>query len=229
MWNRLKKYQVIVIGSGSGGSIVLAALHQGLKVAYVDRGPLGGTCLNVGCIPSKMLIAAADRVVEIQESRKLGIEVEVHSVDFEAIMERMRRSVGSTREHIRESIGHNEALDFYEGVGHFVEPYILDVGRGRIQGEQIYIASGARPKRPAMNGLDDFEYLTNESVLQLESRPESLIIVGGGYIGCEYAHFLSAMGTRVIVLSRSQRLLPEEEPEISELLGRSMSRRMEIC
>jgi dihydrolipoamide dehydrogenase len=228
MPEKTKKYDVVVIGSGSGGSIVQAALHQGFRVAYVDRGPLGGTCLNVGCIPSKMLIASADRVVEIQESGKLGIAAEIQGVDFETIMERMRRSVGRTREQIREGIRHTGALDFYEEVGYFVEPHVLEIAEERIRGQKIFIASGARPGIPDLDGLDDVEYLTNESVLQLEHPPESLIIIGGGYIGCEYAHFFSAMGTRVTVLSRSQRLLPGEEPEISELLADSLSRRMEI-
>ena len=97
----MKKYDVIVIGSGSGGIILDSAYREGLKVAYIDRGPLGGTCLNVGCIPSKMLIYPADRVVEIQEAHRLGIEAEIKSIDFKAIMTRMRRPIDESLAHMQ--------------------------------------------------------------------------------------------------------------------------------
>ncbi len=90
----MKEYDVVVIGSGAGAIVVEQALSHGLKVALVDKGPLGGTCLNVGCIPSKMLVFPADRVVEIQEAGKLGLRAEIKGIDFPAIMERMKRTVG---------------------------------------------------------------------------------------------------------------------------------------
>ena len=104
----MKKYDVIVIGSGCGTNIVDEALAHGLNVALVDKGPLGGTCANLGCIPSKMLIFAADRIAEIQEAKKLGIEAEVNSVDFNFIMERMRRFIRENQEHMRHGISHSE-------------------------------------------------------------------------------------------------------------------------
>ena len=228
MKDRVEEYDVIVIGSGSGASIVEAYLYQGAKVAQVDRGPLGGTCLNVGCIPSKMLIFAADRVMEVQQSSKLGVQAEVKSIDFGAIMERMRSTVDSTRSHIKEAIGQTKALDFYEEEGRFVDDYTLHVGGKKIRGQKIFIASGARPFIPPIKGIDEVEYLTNESVFQLRQRPESLIIVGGGYIGAEFAHFFAAMGSRVTLVGRNPRLVPDEEPEISELLKQKMAQRMDI-
>lgn len=219
---------MIVIGSGSGASIVEAYLYQDVKVAQVDRGPLGGTCLNVGCIPSKMLIFVADRVMEVQEARKLGIDAEVRSVDFGAIMERMHSTVGSTRSHIKEAIGQTKALDFYEGEGHFVSDYTLQVGNKKIRGKKIFVGSGARPFIPPIKGINGVEYLTNESVFQLRQRPESLLIVGGGYIGAEFAHFFAAMGTKVTLVGRNPRLVPDEEPEISELLKQKMAQRMDV-
>ena len=228
MGKRIEQYDVIVIGSGSGASIVEAYLYQGAKVAQVDRGPLGGTCLNVGCIPSKMLIFVADRAMEIQESKKLGIDAQVKSIDFRAIMQRMRSTVDETRSHIREAIQQTEALDFYEEEGRFVSDYTLQVGTKRIRGQKIFIACGARPFIPPIKGIDEVEYLTNESVFQLRQRPESLLIVGGGYIGAEFAHFFAAMGSRVILVGRNTRLVPDEEPEISELLKEKMARRMDV-
>jgi dihydrolipoamide dehydrogenase len=126
----MKEYEVVVIGSGAGMIIVEGALSQGLKVALVDKGPLGGTCLNVGCIPSKMLIYPADRIAEIEEAKKLGIEAEITNVDFKSIMERMRRTVKEGREDMRRGIKVTRDLDFYEGEGHFTEEYTMEV-KGR--------------------------------------------------------------------------------------------------
>lgn len=224
----MKEYEVIVIGSGSGAIIVEQALGHGLKTALVDKGPLGGTCLNVGCIPSKMLIFPADRIVEIQEAAKLGIQAEIKKIDFKRIMERMRTTIGESQSHIREGIKRTSELDFYEGTGHFIEDYTMEVGGEKIKGRKIFIVSGARPLIPPIKGIEDIDYLTNETLLELENLPESMIIVGGGYIATEYAHFFSAMGTRVVLLQRGERLVKEEEPEISDLLKREMEKRMEI-
>jgi mycothione reductase len=228
MSNQIKEYEVIVIGSGSGASLVEAFLYQGTTVAQVDKGPLGGTCLNVGCIPSKMLIFPADRVVEIEGARKLGIDVDIKSIDFEQIMTRMRNSIGETQRMIREGIRQTENLDFYEGQGRFVSEDTLQVGQETIRGEKIFIASGARPLIPSLEGIQEVEYLTNESVLQLRQKPESMVIIGGGYIGVEYGHFFAAMGTEVTIVARTPRLVHKEEPEVSELLRAKMAQRMNV-
>lgn len=224
----MKEYDVIVIGSGSGMSIVSGVLNHGLKVALVDKGPLGGTCLNVGCIPSKMLIYPADRIVEIQEAKKLGITAEIKDIDFKSIMERMKGVVDEGVSHMREGLKHVPNLDYYETEGHFVEDYTLEVNGEKIKGDKIFIVSGARPLIPPIKGIEEVDYLTNETVLELKERPESMIIIGGGYIACEFGHFFAAMGTKVTILQRNVRLVKNEEPEISELLKKEMSKRMEI-
>jgi mycothione reductase len=224
----MKEYDVIVIGSGAGALVVQDALAHDFSVALVDKGPVGGTCLNLGCIPSKMLIYPADRIAEIGEAGKLGVTAEIKAIDFSAIMDRMRTTVGRGQSHMREGIRYSEGLDFYEGEAHFMKDYVLEVKGSRIKGKWIFIVSGARPSIPAVRGLDSVGYLTNESVLQMKARPESIIIVGGGYIAAEYAHFFSAMGVKVTLLQRNERLVPEEEPEISRLLKKIMSRRMTV-
>lgn len=231
----VRSYDVIVVGSGSGGAIVDAALFEGLTVAWLDRGPLGGTCLNVGCIPSKILIFPADRVMEIREGAKLGVQTEITAIEFADIMTRMRRIVNHDRSHIRRGLDASPNLDFYEVEGHFVEDGELErprctlaVGDEIISGRNVFLVSGARPHIPGIEGLADVPYLTNESVLDLQERPQSLVIIGGGYISAEYAHFFSAMGTEVTVLQRNERLVPDEEPEISELLKARMAERMDV-
>jgi dihydrolipoamide dehydrogenase len=224
----MKDYDVIVIGSGSGSLIVDGALSEGLKVALVDKGPYGGTCLNLGCIPSKMLIYPADRIAEIQEAGKLGIDAEIRSIDFGSIMERMRKSRRETQTQIRKGVEQLEGLDFYEGEGHFVADYTLEANGERIKGKKVFIASGSRTLIPPIKGVDSIDYLTNETVLELKERPGSIIIVGGGYIAVEYAHFFAAMGTGVTILEMLGGLAQSEEREISALLERQMAKRMRI-
>ena len=224
----MKEYDVIVIGSGCGMNIVEEALDHGMSVALADKGPLGGTCANLGCIPSKMLIFAADRIAEIQESVKLGIKSELKSIDFAFITERMRKFIRENQEHMRHGLSHAENLDFYEGEGHFVADYTIEVNGEGLKGDKIIIASGSRPLIPPIRDLDSVNFLTNETVLQLKERPDSLIIIGGGYIAVEYGHFFAAMGTRVTILEMADRLVLAEEPEISEVLMKELSQRMDI-
>ncbi|MBN2098617.1 MAG: dihydrolipoyl dehydrogenase [Dehalococcoidia bacterium] len=224
----MKKYDLVVIGSGCGAIISDEAVGHGRKVALIDKGPLGGTCLNLGCIPSKMLIYAADRAVDIQEVGKLGIKAEIRSIDFASIMERMRKSAKEGRDHIREGIKQSKGLDFYEGQGHFVADYTMEVNGQQVKGEKIVVACGSRPFVPPIKGIDSVDYWTNEQVLQQNERPDSLIIIGGGYIAVEYGHFFAAMGTMVTILEMADRLTLAEEPEISELLKKALSRRMSV-
>jgi mycothione reductase len=224
----MKNYDVIVIGSGCGTIIADEAVDHGFKTALVDRGPLGGTCLNVGCIPSKMLIYPADRIVEIKEAKKLGIEADISNIDFKSVMARMRRNIRENQSHVREGIKQAKKLDFYEGEGHFTGDYTLEVNGDKIKGKKTFIASGSRPFVPPIKGLDGVDYLTNETVLQLKTKPESLIIIGGGYIAVEYGHFFAAMGTKVTMLEMADRLVLPEEPEISALLQKALSRRMAV-
>lgn len=225
----MKEYDVVVIGAGDVGlGIVFKAVSGGLRVALIEKGNVGGTCVNVGCVPSKTLLSSADRIMEIRESAKLGIRTEIINVDFPFIMRRMKNTVESGRNGIREALADAKNLDFYHEEGHFTGEYVLKVKKGKIKGEKIFIVSGARPFIPAVRGLDTIDYLTNESLLELKKRPESMVIIGGGYVAVEYAHFFAAVGTKVTMVERSARLVSGEEPELSDLLGKEMGKRMDI-
>jgi mycothione reductase len=223
-----RKYDAVVVGSGSGMFVVYEAVFRGLSAALVDKGPFGGTCPNLGCIPSKMLMLPADRIVEIQEARKLGIVADIRAIDFSLIMERMRGSVEQAQRQMREAFSELRGLDFYEGEGRFVGEYEMEVGGTRIRGDRFFIATGSRPYVPPIPGLDSIEYLTTETLLQLSSAPRSMAIIGGGYIGVEYAHFFAAMGTSVILLEWAERLVPGEELEVAALLEDALRKRMQV-
>lgn len=224
----MKEYDVIVIGGGSGMNIAEFALMHGLKVAVVHKPPIGGTCQNFGCVPSKMLIFPADRIMEIQEASKLGVYAEVQRVDFTTIMDRMRQIRKEEQDHERKGVKQVKNFDYYDGIGHFIEDYVIEVNDEKIRGKKIVISTGTRPLIPPIKGIDAVDFLTNESMLDLEEKPESMVIIGGGYIAAEYGHFFAAMGTQVTILQRQDRLIPQEEPEISELLKQEMDKRMSI-
>ncbi len=228
MAGRIKNYDVVIIGAGIGVGIAFKALADGFKVALIDKGNVGGTCLNVGCVPSKTLLFPADRITELGKSRELGIHARIDHIDFGSIMRRMGNVIKDGQGYLRKEIKNSRNLDFYSEEANFIGEYTLEVKRGKIRGRKIFIASGARPLIPPIEGLDKVEYLTNETLLDLERKPKSLIILGGGYIAAEYGHFFAAIGTRVMIVQRNKRLIPNEEPEISDLLKKELGKRMEI-
>jgi mycothione reductase len=224
----MKHYDVIIIGAGSGSIIAEAALEHEYTVALIHKPPYGGTCQNFGCVPSKMLIFPADRLMEIKEAGQLGINATVHNVDFKAIMERMRRYRKETLDHEQESLHDIDNLQYYAGEGSFIDEYTLQIHNETIAGDKIFICNGARPLIPPITGINTVPYLTNETLLELSEAPESMIIIGGGYIAAEYGHFFAAMGTKVTILQKHERLLPVQEPEVSELLENEMRTRMTV-
>jgi dihydrolipoamide dehydrogenase len=225
----MDKFDVIVIGSGSGMTVASDALENGMTVALVDKGPpLGGTCLNWGCIPSKMLIYPADVVAMIQEADRIGIKAKIESIDFQNIMHRMRHLVTEENQGMANGVKADSRIQWFKDVGEFVSDYTMQVGDNKIKGDKVFIASGARPLIPPFKGVDGVQYLTNETVLELEEQPKSIVIIGGGYIGCEYAHFFAGVGTEVTMVEMGPKLVPAEEPEISDLLKKEMEKRMAI-
>ena len=224
----MEQFDIIVIGSGSGMLVASAAVEQGLRVALVEQGKMGGTCINVGCVPSKMLIYPADVVVNIKESEKLGVHASVDSVDFQNIISRMHELVNHDSDHQALAVEATPNIVWFKEKGEFVSDYTMQIGQHTIMAPMIFIVSGARPGIPPIKGIDKIGYLTNETVLELQTPPKSILIIGGGYIGMEYGHFFSSIGTKTTILQRPNRVLPEEEHEISELLKTEMQQRMEI-
>ena len=224
----MDEYDLIVIGSGAGMNVASKAVQAGMRVAVVERGLMGGTCLNTGCIPSKILLYPADVIRELEDGRAIGVEGTIDRVDFPLIMRRMRSFVAADREQMEEGVSMVEALRVYRDTGEFVGEYRLKVGGETITAPKIVIASGARALVPPIEGLQGAGFFDHVSVLDLKTLPESLIIIGGGYIACEYGHFFSALGTKVTILEMMPRLLLGEDPEISEVVQRRFSRYAEV-
>jgi dihydrolipoamide dehydrogenase len=166
--------------------------------------------------------------MEIRESGKFGIAAQITAVDFPSIMERMRKNVARSHDRMKEALEKAEDFDFYGGEAQFTGDHTLEVNGKTVKGKDIFIVAGVRPLVPAIKGIESVEYLTNERALRLTELPGSMVIVGGGYIAAEFAHFFEAMGTTVTIIQRNKRLVPDEEPEVSELLRTALSRRMKV-
>jgi mycothione reductase len=224
----VKEYDLIVIGSGAGMNVASKAVSAGLKVAVVERGQMGGTCLNTGCIPSKILLHPADVIREAQEASRIGVKAAVSEVDLPLILRRMRSFVTVEREQIEEGVSLVDALTLYRQTGEFLGDYQLQVGEETISAPKIVIATGARALVPPIKGLEQTGYIDHVSLLELGGLPQSLVVIGGGYIACEYGHFFSALGAKVTILEMMPRLLLGEDPEISEVVQRRFSRYADI-
>lgn len=224
----MKEYGMILIGTGAGMNVVDAALANGLTVAIVEEGPIGGTCLNRGCIPSKLLIHCADAIREAEAAADIGVRLRLEGLDYPLIKKRMWDLVLGDRHGMEEAIRQTKEIALYPLIGSFVSDYTMQVGSETIRAPKIVIASGARAQVPQIPGLDSVKFHTYRTIFDLETQPESIVILGGGYIGCEFAHFFSAIGTRVVLVGHNKLLLPHEEPETSETVRKRLSKLMEV-
>jgi dihydrolipoamide dehydrogenase len=224
----VEHFDLIVIGSGSGMLIASVAVEEGQKVALIESGRMGGTCINRGCVPSKMLIYPADVAATIKDSEKIGVNATINSMDFHNIMTRMHMVVEGDTGAQAHAVEQTAGLTWFKETGEFISDYTMQVGTHTISAKKIVIASGARTAIPPIKDLERINYLTSDNVLQLEAPPKSLLIVGGGYIGVEYGHFFAGIGVKTTIIQRSPKLVPEEEPEVSDLLKLELEKRIDI-
>lgn len=220
----MKMYDVLVIGKGASGYVIDKAAEQGLKVAVVDRPPIGGTCMNFGCVPSKTLLYSAERIGLIQRGKVLGIETDNINARFTELLDRVRQDRSRNRNIHLKHIKQFPNIDLYEVEGRFTDRKTVMVGSQELHAEKIFIANGARPFIPTIPGLDKVEFLTNESILELDVKPKDMMIIGGGYIALEYAYFFSAHGVNVSIIEKNHGLIGQMEPELSAILEREVKK-----
>jgi dihydrolipoamide dehydrogenase len=218
-----ESYDVIVVGGGTGRDVVLAAEAQGLRVALVEKGPLGGTCHNRGCMPSKMLIHSSDVAETSRGGERFGVTSRIERIDFPAIVRYVFGVLDAETEEREETLRRSRYVTFYQEEGRFTGPRTLKVGKREITAEKVFIMGGTRPAVPAIKGLASVPYLTSDEALRLEKQPKRLVVIGGGYIAVELAHFFGTLGTEVTVLVRGERLLDKEDREVSEWLTSEFS------
>ena len=210
----------LVIGSGSGLDVANAAASRGQSVAVIEKGPMGGTCLNRGCIPSKQLLYHAEVMETIDRAGEFGIDATVDDVAFSEIVREVNEDVAGDSESIRRGLESSAQHTVYDGEGRFVDDRTVEIVDGpdagaTVRGEMVLIAAGTRPSVPDINGLDEVSYLTSTEALQLTTPPEELVIIGGGYIAAELGHFFETFGSDVTIIGRRPNLLPEADEEVA--------------
>ncbi len=218
------RYNLVVIGAGTAGLVSAAgAAGLGAKVALVERHLMGGDCLNVGCVPSKALIGAARAAAAVRDAAEFGVRVpEGVQVDFGQVMERMRRLRASIAPHDSVKRFSELGVDVFIGNGRFVDSHTLEVAGEKLCFKKAVIATGARASAPPIPGLDQVEYLTNETLFSLTELPKRLAVIGAGPIGCEMAQSFARFGSEVFLVEATHGILPREDGDASGIVLESL-------
>ncbi len=214
------QFDLAVVGAGSAGfSAAITAAEDGAKVALIGHGTIGGTCVNVGCVPSKAMIRAMEVMHAPKAARRFdGVEAEARITDWSAVIRQKQALVDDLRAaKYLDVLPQHNGVAYVEGEATFAKGGQLTVNGEAIASSKIILATGSRPHMPDIPGLDQVRHHDSTSILELEAQPASLLVIGGGYIGVELAQVLARAGTKVTVISR-RGLLPEAEPEIGTAL-----------
>lgn len=218
------RYNLVVIGAGTAGLVTAAgAAGLGAKVALVERGLMGGDCLNVGCVPSKAIISSARQAAAARNAGRYGVVTSEVYVDFAEVMQRMRRLRASISPHDSAKRFKKLGIDVYFGQGTFTGERTLAVAGTELTFKRAVIATGARAAELPIPGLKETGYLTNESIFSLTELPRRLIVIGGGPIGCEMAQAFARFGSAVTQIEQSGHILPREECDAAKIVQKSMA------
>ncbi len=215
------QYDLIIIGGGSAAfSASTTASDMGLSVLMVNAGlDIGGTCVNVGCVPSKFLIRNAEQIHKAQHSPFNGVSPAIASIDYKAIIQQKKELIAALqKKKYLDVVGKLDTVEVLEGWAKFVDPKTIEVDGKQYKGMKFLLATGATTKIPEMKGLKEVGYLTNESIFELEELPKHLIVIGAGYIALEIAQAYHRFGSKVTFLHRSKRILRTQAADITDEL-----------
>jgi mycothione reductase len=222
-------FDLIIIGSGSGNSLISSEM-DGWRIAMVERWTFGGTCLNRGCIPSKMLIYAADVAESAANDNgpKFGVTTSLQSADWPAIVQRVFGRIDPIAEGGRQYRHKSANVVVYEGNAHFVGERTLVVNDQTITGDKVVIAAGARSFIPDIAGIDEVPFHTSDTIMRIAHQPKHLVVLGGGFIAAELSHVFRSLGSRVTIINRSHHLLGAEDHDISHRFTTLAAERFEL-
>ncbi|MBA4534052.1 dihydrolipoyl dehydrogenase [Brevibacillus halotolerans] len=224
----MKAYDIVVIGGGPGGYVAaIRASKEGKKVALIEQGHLGGTCLNRGCIPSKALLKHAEMIHAIRDASKYGIEVGDMRLSLPKMMQRKNQVINQLRGGIAHLLRTGN-IDFYHGKAEIQPDQIVEITGDkpeRIKAGSIIIATGSSPAVPPIEGLEQVAYHTSDTIFDIEKIPASLAIIGGGVIGVEFASIFESLGTKVTIIEMADRILATEDEMASQVLTKHVGKR----
>ena len=213
-------FDAVVVGAGQAGPFLAVRLAEsGRKVALVEREFFGGTCVNTGCTPTKAMVACAHSAHLARRGADFGVHVDRVRVDLREVRSRAEKIVLNSRNGQEKWVSGTANCTVFKGTAVFESPRVLRVGEDRLEAPQIFLNVGARPAIPPLDGVDSLPFLTSSTILQLEQLPSHLIVVGGGYVGLEFAQMFRRFGSQVTVVDRKPRLASHEDEEASQVIG----------
>lgn len=219
MGTQTSEYDSIIIGSGQGGNPLAQALaKRGERVALVESNDLGGTCINTGCTPTKTMVTSAQVAHYAREGARWGVHAGPVSVDMKAILKRKQDRVMAGRTGWEKIVDGPDQPKLYRGRARFTGPKQIEVNGQVLESKRFFIDTGTTPSIPPIEGLQSIPYLTNESLMQMETVPEHLLVLGGGYVGLEFAQMFHRFGSQVTVIQSGPQLLPNEDEDIATAL-----------
>jgi len=215
------KYDAIIIGSGQAGVPLSFRLADiGWQVALIERGFIGGTCINTGCTPTKTMVHRAQVAYYARNAARWGVRASGVSADLQAIVAQKNNVVHRFRDGREKQVKRRANLHLYDGQAQFVAAHQIRVGETLLESEKIFINTGGSARIPLIPGLDAIPYLTNENIMELTVLPEHLIVLGGGYIGLEFGQMFGRFGSRVTVIHTGEQIVSHEDPEVAAELQR---------
>ena len=221
-------YEVLVVGGGTGNNVAAAAADAGLETALIEPGPLGGTCLNRGCNPSKMLIQAATAANRVREADRFFLDATLDDIDYAAIIDDMDATLSPLAEGMEDSYRENANLTLCDERAAFVDERTVAVDGERVSADKVVVAAGSRPLVPPIDGLDEVDYMTSTDALYRREQPDSLVVLGGGYIAVELGYFFESLGTDVKIVEMMDSLVPREDEDVSAAFTDIASQRHEV-
>ncbi len=224
-----EEYQAVIIGTGQAGKPLATALaNAGWKTAVVESGLVGGSCINVGCTPTKTMVASARVAYLARRAAEYGVNTGTVSVDMARVRERKQNIVEMFRGGSQRGLERTDNLELIFGKASFVNSHAVEVqlnsgGNRRLSTEKIFINTGARPVVPAIPGLDEVPFLDSSTIMEMDTLPEHLLVMGGGYIGLEFGQMFRRFGSKVMIIQQGEQLLSREDPDVAEEVRTSLT------
>jgi len=224
----VEHFDLAVIGSGSG-NVVIPEYRDGRKAAVIELGSFGGTCVNRGCIPSKMFVYTADVAMQVRRASQFGIGAAVDSVHWSAIRDRIMSRIKETSDTGRQERVESAHVTLFEGHARFAGPHELVINDDvRIEADQIVIAAGGRPSVPEVVTNSGIDFHTSDTIMWIDALPASIVILGGGYVAAEFAHVFSSLGVEIHIVTVDSTLLESLDAEISKRFTAKVANRWNV-